>query len=103
LTSVKDLSRIVVNQNDAKAGEHEMVLFNQEMALRIGNKIVRELIEGKIMSKYRLMREMQVSSIEVVDAWLSGRYFNEGKHLPRLIEVRDKWMRAKGYGFYSKG
>jgi hypothetical protein len=73
-----------------------------EMATSIGNKIVRELIDKKIVrSKYHLMRLMQVSSEDVVKAWYDGRYFNEARHLKRLVEVRDEWLRLKQQGIYG--
>lgn len=65
-----------------------------------GVKIVREMIENKVISQYRLAREMGVSDNAVRD-WLYGKYFCIDKHLPRLLEVREKYMRAKGMGIYS--
>lgn len=67
-----------------------------EMAASIGNTIVRKLIDEKIVrSKYHLMRLMNVSSEDVVTAWYEGRYFNEARHLKRLVEVRDEWTALK--------
>lgn len=71
------------------------------MAISTGTRIVRELISMNVLTRYRLMKEMNVSSIEVINAWMRGQYFNEGKHLPRLLEVREKWLRAKNIGIYS--
>jgi hypothetical protein len=79
-----------------------VVQLNQEMADSIGTKIVRELIDKRIVrSKYHLMRLMNVSSEDVVTAWYDGRYFNEARHLKRLLEVRDEWMRMKQIGIYG--
>ena len=61
---------------------------------------MREMISQKVLSQYRLAREMQVSENAVRD-WLLGKYFSEDKHLPRLMEVREKFMRSKGLGIWS--
>lgn len=71
------------------------------MAVKTGVQIVRQLITEGIMSKYRLAREMGVSE-EAVDGWMDGRWFNEAVRLPRLLEVREKFMRMKGLGIYSR-
>lgn len=76
--------------------------INEVMAESIGSKIVRELIDKKIVrSRYHLMRLMNVSSEDVVTAWYDGRYFNEARHLKRLLEVRDEWMRMRQMGIYG--
>lgn len=62
------------------------------MAEGKGNEIVRKLIDEKIVrSKYHLMRLMGVSSIDVITAWYDGKYFNEARHLKRLLEVKNEW------------
>jgi predicted transcriptional regulator len=71
------------------------------MPTKKGTQIVREIIQRGVMSKYRLAREMGVSD-NAVDDWILGKYFNEDKHMLRLIEVRDKYLRIRGMGIYSR-
>lgn len=75
-----------------------MVIIN--MAMKQGNRIVRDMVDRKLMSKYRLAREMGVSD-NAVDMWYDGKFFNDAR-LPRLIDVREKWLKIREMGIYSK-
>lgn len=76
-----------------------MVYFSF-MPSKRGIQIVREMISNKVMSQYRLAKEMGVSENAVKD-WLLGKYFSEDKHLPRLMDIREKYMRAKNMGIWG--
>lgn len=65
-----------------------------------GIEIVRDMVRNKVISQYRLAKEMGVTENAVRD-WVSGRYFDEYKHLPKLLEVREKYMRAQNMGIWS--
>lgn len=66
----------------------------------IGIKIIRKMIlDDKLMSRYRLAREMGVSE-ETIKSWVDGKFFNEAVRLPKLIEVREKYMKMKAMGIY---
>ena len=66
----------------------------------IGVKMINKMLEDKIITKYRLAKEMGVT-YNTINSWVRGEYFNEAIRLPRLIEVREKFMRMKGIGIYQ--
>jgi len=64
-----------------------------------GIKVVRKMIDEKLLSRYRLAKEMGVSE-ESVRAWYDGKFFNEAVRLPRLMDVREKYMKMKAIGVF---
>lgn len=65
-----------------------------------GCKIVKKMVEDGVITRYRLAKEMGVS-INSVQSWYEGRYFSEDVRLPRLLEVRERYMKLKSMGVYS--
>ena len=77
------------------------MLIQIDMPNKTGIQIVKEMIRDGILSKYRLAREMGVSDT-AVDDWILGKYFNEDRHMLRLLDVRDKYLKIRGMGIYRR-
>ncbi len=74
-----------------------MVMVMEE---KRGIRIIREMVDSGLITRYRLADEMGVKE-KSVQSWYKGLFFDENKHIVRLMEVRDKYMRAKGMGIYK--
>jgi len=65
----------------------------------IGIKILNKMLEDKLITRYRLAKEFGVT-YNTVTSWTRGEYFNEAIRLPKLIEIRERYMKMKGVGIY---
>lgn len=60
-----------------------------EAGFKDGNQLVRELIEGKFVSKYRMAKDLQVNP-KTVDKWV------DGKGSPK----KENYLKLKDYRLY---
>lgn len=86
-----------LHQGIRKSEITKMVMVMEE---KRGIRIIREMVDSGLITRYRLADEMGVKE-KSVQSWYKGLFFDENKHIVRLMEVRDKYMRAKGMGIYK--